>query len=87
MLIAHPIVQETPGICGGYPCIGDTRVPVRLIVELTRDGLSIDDLLAVYPALTREQLLGALEYYAAHPARVDEDIRTNATALAELQRR
>jgi len=85
MAAIHPFVQETPGVCGGYPCVGNTRIPVRLIVEFTRDGLSIDDLLTMYPYLTPDQLRGALDYYAAHPARVDEDIRTNAEALAKLQ--
>src|SRR3954452_7008496 len=82
-----PFVQETPGVSGGYPCVGNSRVPVRLIVEYTRAGLSVDDILDKYPHLTVEQIRGALDYYAAYPARVDEDIATNAQALAELQNR
>jgi uncharacterized protein (DUF433 family) len=84
---SHPFVQETPGVSGGYPCVGNSRVPVRLIVEYTRAGLSVDDILDKYPHLTVEQIRGALDYYAAYPARVDEDIATNAQALAELQSR
>ena len=34
--------------------------------------------------LTREQIQAALDYYAAHPARVDEDIERNARAWAEI---
>ena len=37
--------------------------------------------------LTREQARGALDYYLAHPARVDEDIAWNARVLAALQNR
>jgi uncharacterized protein (DUF433 family) len=81
---AHPFVQETPGVSGGYPCIGNSRIPVRLIVEYTRAGLSVADLLEMYPHLTAEQLHGTLDYYAKFPARVDEDIATNAQALADL---
>ncbi len=81
------VVKETPGVCGGYPCIGDTRIPVRLIVEFTRDGLDIDAILAIYPQLSREQVRGALDYYKAHPARVDEDIARNARSWMELQGR
>jgi uncharacterized protein (DUF433 family) len=59
-------VHETPGVAGGYPCVGNTRIPVRVIVEHVQD---------------------ALAYYEDYPARVDEDIRTNAEAFAALQRR
>jgi hypothetical protein len=41
----------------------------------------------MYPHLTAEQVQGALDYYAAEPARVDEDIPRHAHALAELQGR
>jgi len=60
---------------------------VRLIVEFTRDGATIAELLESYPQLTAEQLHGALAYYTDHPARVDEDIATNNQAIAELQAR
>jgi uncharacterized protein (DUF433 family) len=33
---AKPTPKETPGVCGGYPCIDDTRISVRLIIELFR---------------------------------------------------
>lgn len=77
----HPHVRETPGVCGGYPRVGNTRIPVRAIVELTRAGVDMDGLLARYPQLTVDQVRGALDYYARVPARVDEDIATNALAL------
>lgn len=80
----HPFVRETPGVSGGYPCVGNTRIPVRLIVEFTSEGVGIARLLEMYPQLTLEQIRGVLDYYAALPDRVDEDIRTNAQAQAEL---
>jgi uncharacterized protein (DUF433 family) len=78
-------VRETPGVCGGSPCVGNTRIPVRLIVEFTRDGATIADLLEMYPHLTSEQLHGALAFYADHASRIDEEIAANARALAEIQ--
>jgi uncharacterized protein (DUF433 family) len=84
--VEQPYVLETPGVCGGYPRVANTRIPVRVIVEFTRMGVDIDGLLAMYPQLTAEQIRGALHYYEQHPGRVDEDIATNALALAELQR-
>lgn len=86
MATGHPDIRETPGVCGGYPRVGETRIPVRVIVECARAGLDVVGILAMYPDLTREQVQGALDYYAQHPERVDEDIATNERALAALHK-
>jgi uncharacterized protein (DUF433 family) len=52
-----------------------------------RQSDSIDQVAEALPHLSLEQIRGALDYYAAHPARVDEDITRNARTLAELQGR
>ena len=83
----YPPINETPGVCGGYPCVGDTRIPVCLIVEFYRGLGDIEGVAAMLPQLTLEEIRGALAYYEAFPARVDEDIATNAAALAEIQAR
>ena len=41
---------------GGEPCIKGTRIPVGVIVASIADGDSVEDLLKVYPALTREDI-------------------------------
>ena len=84
----YPPINETPGVCGGYPCVGDTRIPVRLIVEFYRGlGNDLERTAAMLPQLTSEEIRGALAYYHDHPARVDEDIARNAEALAETPSR
>jgi uncharacterized protein (DUF433 family) len=78
-------IKETPGVSGGYPCIGATRIPVRTVVQLfamTNDVATVMDEL---PQLSRGQIEDALAYYHAHPARVDEDIARNAATLAALR--
>ncbi len=78
-------IRETPGVCGGYPRVGHTRVSVRSIVVVYKEtGNDFEQTAAVFDMLTREQIRAALDYYAAHPARVDEDIERNARAWAEL---
>lgn len=79
------LIRETPGVCGGYPCIGDTRIPVRMIVELYRDTRDVARTAAMFPQLSRRQVEAALAYYRDCPERVDEDIARNARALADLQ--
>ena len=83
---SHPYdIRETPGVCGGYPCIGRTRIPVRMIVELYRDTNDLEQTAAMFPQLTRGQVEEALAFYRDFPVRVDEDIARNAATLARLQ--
>lgn len=49
----------------GLPGIRDTRVTVSAVLGQLAAGTSIDELLADYPYLEREDVLAALEYAAA----------------------
>ena len=31
-MIGADVVRETEGVCGGYPCVGMSRIPVRSLV-------------------------------------------------------
>jgi uncharacterized protein (DUF433 family) len=53
-----------PGVMGGKPCIRGMRVTVGMIVGQIGSGRSIDQLLADYPYLEREDILQALRYAA-----------------------
>ena len=50
---------------GGVPCIRDLRVTVSMVLGQLASGASIEDLLALYPYLERDDVLVALEYAAA----------------------
>lgn len=75
-----PYVAEYPGVCGGYPVIRETRIPVRLVVQFSRDGATVAELAEMWPTVTTAQIEGALVYYVHHPRRVDEDIERNTRA-------
>ena len=45
----------TPDILDGKPVATGTRVPVELVVELLAQDWSTDEILAQYPALSREE--------------------------------
>jgi uncharacterized protein (DUF433 family) len=49
---------------GGKPCIRGKRVTVGTIVGLIATGETIDDILAAYPYLEREDIMEALSYAA-----------------------
>jgi uncharacterized protein (DUF433 family) len=76
MLVAR-FVSETPGINGGYPVVAGTRTPIWVLVEYYRDLGDVAQITQLLPHLTREQVQDALDYYAACPARVDEDRARN----------
>ena len=73
-------VQKAPGVCGGDPCIRNTRITVRGLVHYRQLGLSDQRLLEVIQGLTQEDLAAAWEYYASHPAEIEEAIRLNEEA-------
>jgi uncharacterized protein (DUF433 family) len=47
---------------GGKPCIRGMRVTVAAIVGLVASGKTVDEVLADYPYLEREDILKALSY-------------------------
>jgi uncharacterized protein (DUF433 family) len=57
-------ITQNPEVMGGKPCIRGMRVTVGMIVGQIGAGRSIEDLLADYPYLEREDVLEALRYAA-----------------------
>ena len=53
-----------PQVMGGKPCIRGMRVTVGTMVELVTSGKTVDEVLADYPYLEREDILEALSYAA-----------------------
>lgn len=51
-----------PQICHGKPTIRGLRYPVETILELLSSGMGIDEILADYEDLEREDILAALAY-------------------------
>ena len=59
-------ITQNPAVMGGKPCIRGLRVTVGMIVGQIGAGRSIDQLLADYPYLQREDVLEALSYFKEH---------------------
>jgi uncharacterized protein (DUF433 family) len=85
---------------GGYRIAG-SRVSLDSVAHRFREGLSAESIAECFPALTLEQVYGAIAYYLAKQAEVDaylaegEDLSRelhaesrihNATLIARLQR-
>lgn len=55
-------ISTNPDICNGRPVVRGTRIAVQTVLEFLAAGDSTEDLLAEYPALTREDVQACLEY-------------------------
>ena len=51
--------------------VGDTRVSLDSLVYLFREGMSVESMVESYPALTLEQVHGALAFYLANQKEID----------------
>ncbi len=77
---AFPGIESVPGVCGGEPCIVRTRIPVWVLVQAKRLGVSEADILHCYPTLRAEDLAGAWAYDRLHHDEIARQIRENEEA-------
>ena len=55
-------ITVNPKQCGGKPCIRGMRIRVIDILDLLANGLSVEDVLAEFPKLEREDVLATIKY-------------------------
>ena len=51
-----------PNICSGKPCIRGTRILVKNILGMLAGGETVEQILASYPELSRDDISAALDY-------------------------
>jgi uncharacterized protein (DUF433 family) len=64
-------ITVDPEICHGKPVIRGLRYPVETMLELMSAGMTVDEILADYEDLEREDLLAVLAF-AARLSRVKQ---------------
>ena len=57
-------ITQTPGQCGGKPCIRGMRITVGDILGWLGAGMSFDEIVDDFPELTREDIQAALLFAA-----------------------
>jgi uncharacterized protein (DUF433 family) len=57
-------ITSDPAVCHGQPTVRGLRYTVEGLLELLSAGMSIDEVLADYPDLQRDDVLAALEFGA-----------------------
>ena len=83
----YPLIGTKPG--GTTPAIAGTRIRVALIAEICRrigEGPgTVDELLRMYPHLTRQQVEAALEYWHDNEEDIEAEIREEDEVLRRGQ--
>jgi uncharacterized protein (DUF433 family) len=73
-------IQKSPGVCGGEPCVRNTRHTVAGLVEWKKLGVTDARILEHHPDLTRADLAAAWAYYDAHREEIEQTLKEDAEA-------
>ncbi|MEQ1587036.1 MAG: DUF433 domain-containing protein [Cyclobacteriaceae bacterium] len=57
-------IEIDPQVRFGKPCIKGTRISVYDVLSWLSAGMSVDEILADFPQLTKDQILACLDYSA-----------------------
>jgi uncharacterized protein (DUF433 family) len=95
------VLKEYVKVVEGAYRVGDTRVSLDSLVYLFREGMSPESMVESYPALTLEEVHGALAFYLGNQREIDaylaegqriaesqhhQSRQTNAELIAKLKR-
>lgn len=59
--MAELVVSCNPEVMGGTPVFAGTRVPIQTLIDYLEAGETIDEFLAGFPSVSREQVIQFLE--------------------------
>jgi uncharacterized protein (DUF433 family) len=57
-------ITINPNVCFGKPCLRGHRVWVSLILDFLASGMTVEEILADYPGLEKEDILACIAYGA-----------------------
>lgn len=77
---AYAGIEAMPAVCGGAATIVRTRIPVWLLEQARRLGMTEADLLSSYPSLRAEDLANAWAYVRSHREEIEREIVENEAA-------
>ena len=70
-------IGSNPDRCGGDACIRDSRIPVWIIANSRRLGMTDVQILVAYPTLNSSDLEAVWDYEAIHSDEIERAIREN----------
>jgi uncharacterized protein (DUF433 family) len=78
------LIDRSPEIRKGRPCIAGTGVTVRRIAGWHNLGLTPEEIAAKIEHLTLAQIHAALAYYHANRDEIDSDVAAEEAAVEEI---
>lgn len=57
----NSVISRSQDVMGGTPVFTGTRVPVQTLLDYLESGDSIDEFLAGFPSVSRDQVINFLE--------------------------
>ncbi|MDP2432655.1 MAG: DUF433 domain-containing protein [Pseudomonadota bacterium] len=57
-------IQRDPCICGGEPVVTGTRVTIRTVLASLAEGMSVQEIVADFPALTPASVRAVIAFAA-----------------------
>jgi uncharacterized protein (DUF433 family) len=64
------VITIEPGKCGGKPCVRGLRITVGDVLDYLAGGMTIEQLLADFPDLERNDILACLAFAADRERRL-----------------
>lgn len=80
------LIAQTPGVCGGRPCIAGTGVSVRRIVGWYKLGWSPEEIADRIGHISLAQVHAALAYYHANQEAMEAEIAMEEAECDRLER-
>ena len=57
-------IVSDPLVCGGEPCVKNTRIPVHVVLSHLAAGEDYETVLKQFPRMVKEDILACLDYAA-----------------------
>lgn len=70
MFIYKDIITITPGKRSGKPCIRNMRITVEDILRYLASEMTIEEIIADFPELTKKDILTAIDFAANRQQRI-----------------
>ena len=81
-------ITRSPEVCGGKACIAGHRVRVLdVVVWHEHQGMTPDEIVSHFPAITLADVHAALAYYFDHIEEIQQEMRAERTFAEEFRRR
>ena len=74
------LIESTPDVYGGEPCLAGTRFPVLQVAAEYAAGLSAEEIAESYAGLVLVKIHAAIAYYLANKSVIDAQLRERTEA-------